>query len=85
MGPLVIWLILKKEFPEVDVNGKESLNFQITVTLWYFLAAILAILVIGWFLLFIIAVANVVLVVMAAVKVSNGENFRYPWTIRLIR
>ena len=47
--------------------------------------ALLALLFIGFFLLAAIVVFGVVLVVVAALKANNGENFRYPVTIRFIK
>jgi len=85
LGPLVIWLIKKNEMPLVDVNGKEALNFQISMTIYFVVAGLLAFIVIGIPLMFMIGIANLVLVIMAAVKVNNGEEYQYPLTIRLIK
>ena len=84
LGPLVIWLIKRGEMPMVDRHGKEALNFQITVTLASFLCGLLFFAGIGLILLFVLLVADAVLVIMAAVKTSRGEAFRYPFTWRLI-
>ena len=84
LGPLVIWLIKRGEMPMVDRHGKEALNFQITVTLASFLCSLLYFVGIGFVLLFVLLVADAVLVIMAAVKTSRGEAFRYPLTLRLI-
>jgi uncharacterized Tic20 family protein len=68
----------------VDAHGKESLNFQISVTIYMAVAAVLMLVIIGFFLMIGIAVVAIVLVVIAAVKASNGELYRYPLTIRLV-
>jgi len=47
LGPLVVWLIKKDEYPLVDDQGKEALNFQISITIWTVIAAILCIIIIG--------------------------------------
>ena len=85
LGPLVIWLIKRGEMPMVDCYGKEALNFQITVTIAAFVCALLKFIGVGFVLLFALLVADAVLVIMAAVKTSRGESFRYPFTWRLIR
>ena len=85
LGPLVVWLIKKNEMPLVDTNGKEALNFQISMTIYFIVAGLLAFIVIGIPLMFLIGIANLVLVIMAAVKVNNGEEYAYPMTIRLIK
>jgi uncharacterized Tic20 family protein len=95
-GPLIIWLIKKDEIPLVDEQGKESLNFQISLILYGVamvilialfsftivlipLAAVLAI------LLMAIGLVNLVLIIYAALKVSNGESFSYPLAIKFFK
>lgn len=85
IGPLVIWLIKKDESAFVDDQGKEAINFQISMTLYAIVAAILILVIIGIFLLIGIGVLDIVLVIIAAVKANSGEKFRYPLTIRFIR
>ena len=85
LGPLVIWLIKRADMPMVDRHGKEALNFQITVTIASFLCGLLTFVGIGLVLLFVLLVADAVLVIMAAVKTSRGEAFSYPFTWRLLR
>jgi len=85
LGPLVIWLIKKNEYPLVDEEGKEALNFQISMTIYCFVAAVLMLVLIGFFLLIALAIAWLVLVIIASVKVSNGESYEYPLTIRLVK
>ena len=84
LGPLILWLIKKQELPSVDAHGKESLNFQISVTIYMAIAAVLVLVVIGFFLMIGLAIAAIVLVVIASIKASNGELYRYPMTIRFI-
>ncbi len=84
IGPLVIWLLKKQEMPAVDAHGKESLNFQISMTLYTFLAGLSCFVFIGFVLLPVVLVANLVLIIIASIKASNGEFYRYPLTIRLI-
>jgi len=85
LGPLVIWLIKRGDMPMVDRHGKEALNFQITVTIASFLCGLLTFVGIGLVLLFVLLIADAVLVIMAAVKTSRGEAFSYPFTWRLLR
>jgi uncharacterized Tic20 family protein len=84
LGPLAVWLIKRREMPMVDRHGKEALNFQITVTLASFACGLLFMVGIGVVLLFALLVADAVLIIMAAMKASRGEAFRYPFTLRLI-
>ena len=85
LGPLVIWFIKKNEMPLVDQEGKAALNFQISMTIYTIVAFILCFVAIGFLLIFPVILFNVVLVIMAAIKTSNGEKFQYPCTIIFIK
>jgi uncharacterized Tic20 family protein len=80
-----VWLIKKQEMPSVDVHGKESLNFQISVTIDMLASAVLMLVLIGLLLMVVAAIGARVLILVAAVQAGNGEFFRYPLTIRLIK
>lgn len=84
IGPLVIWQIKKADMPFVDEQGKEALNFQITVTVAALASILLMLLFIGFLLLPLVAIAALVLTVIAAVKANGGEHYRYPLTWRPI-
>jgi uncharacterized Tic20 family protein len=86
VGPLIVWLIKRGEMPMVDVHGKEAINFQITVSIAMVICVVLMLVLIGFVLAFVVGLGALVLTVMAAVKVSNGEfGYRYPLTIRLLK
>lgn len=84
IGPLIVWLIKKDESPFVDDQGKESLNFQISFTIYCLVSSILIFAVVGIILLIALGIAFFVLVIIASIKANEGEEFRYPLTIRLI-
>ncbi len=84
VGPLLVWLIKKDELPIVNSEGKESLNFQISISIYIIIAAILCFFLIGIPILIGLVVAQIALVIIAAIKVSNGESYRYPFTLRFI-
>ena len=83
--PLVIWLVKKDEYPFVDEQGKESLNFRISMTIYALVATALCFVLIGIPLLIAIGIAGIVLVIIASVKAGKGEAYRYPCTIRFIK
>jgi uncharacterized protein len=82
--PLVIMLTKGKESPFVRRHAVESLNFQITTLIYAAVSAVLVLVVIGLFMLLALAVFYVVVVVLGTVKAANGEEFRYPLTLRLV-
>ena len=84
LGPLIIWLMKKETMPFVDQQGKEALNFQITVTIAMVVSAILIVVVIGFVLMFVIGLAALILTIMAGIKANEGVAYRYPFTLRLI-
>lgn len=83
--PLVIWLIKKDEYPLVADQGKESLNFQISITIYAIISAILIIVLIGILMLVAIGIFTLVMCIVAMIKANEGVAYRYPLTIRLIK
>ena len=84
-GPLIVWLSKRHEGAEVDAHGKESLNFRLTWLIYDAVAFILCFLLIGIPILILLWVANIVLVIIASIKASEGQLYRYPLTIRFIK
>ena len=84
IGPLVVWLMKKDSSAFVDDQGKEAVNFQITVTILYIAGSVLACFTFGISLM-LVGVLNLVFCIMATVAASNGERYRYPFALRLIR
>jgi len=85
VGPLIIWLLKKDEDAFIDSQGKEALNFQITVALASVVAMALSCIVIGVFLMPVIGVLDLVFGIIACVKSSNGEDYKYPISLRLVK
>ena len=85
IGPLIVWFLKKDEMPFVMEEGKEALNFQISMTIYGIVAGLLIFVVIGLLLLPILVIADIVFIIIAAVKASKGESYRYPFTLRLIK
>ena len=84
LGPLIVWLIKKEEYPFVEEHGKASLNFQISMSIYGIVAGILIVVGIGIVLLAAIGVVNLVFVIIGSVKANNGESYEYPLTIRFL-
>ena len=85
LGPLIIWSIKKQEYPQIDAHGKEALNFNISIAIYMIISAILIIIVVGIFMLIALWVFQTVMVIMASIKANNGEFFKYPLTIQIIK
>lgn len=85
IGPLVVWLIKKEQIPMVDKYGKESVNFQLSILLYSIVSIFLCVILIGFLLLPALGILWLVCTIIASVKASNGEFFRYPLTIRFLK
>ena len=85
IGPLVIWLIKKDEYPYVDEQGKKALNFQISWTIWGIICGLLILIFIGIILLPILLIAWLVLTILGTIKANNGEPWTYPLTIEFLK
>ena len=84
IGPLALWLIKKDQVPSVDRHGKESLNFQISMTIYAIIAGVSILAMIGIVLLPAVLITNLVFVIIASIKASNGEFYSYPLSIRFL-
>ncbi|WP_047551599.1 DUF4870 domain-containing protein [Methylotenera sp. G11] len=81
---LVVWLLKKNDSEYIAAQAKEALNFQITLLLAQFAAYVLVFILVGFLLLGLIWVFNIVFCIIAAISSSKGEYYRYPLTLRLI-
>lgn len=82
---LVIWLIKKDNSAFIEDQAKEALNFQITIMIAAVVSWILMFALIGFILLPIVMLLNLVLCIVAGIKANSGESYRYPFALRLIK
>lgn len=85
IAPLIIYLLKKDDSPYVAEHAKESLNFQITMFILCIISFILILVLVGILLLWLLSIANLVLVIVATIKASENKMYRYPINFRLIR
>lgn len=84
IAPLVVWQLKKDTMPFAAEQAKEALNFNITVSIAAVIAGILTLVLIGLILLPIIGIAWLVFTIIAGIAASKGENYRYPFALRLV-
>lgn len=84
LGPLVVWLVAREKDAFVDEQGREAINFRLSMYIYYLASVLLLFLLIGFVLLPLLALFDLVMVVVAAVRASGGEHFRYPLSIRFV-
>jgi uncharacterized Tic20 family protein len=85
VGPLIIWMVKKDQSPFVDDQGKEALNFQLTLLIGYLVSAAATVICIGPIIALGISVVAIIFGVMAGVAANKGEAYRYPLNIRFIK
>jgi uncharacterized Tic20 family protein len=84
LGPLIVLLVKGNESPWIRRQSVESLNFQISVLIYAIISAILLLLLIGFILLPAVGIFWLVFTIIGSVRASNGEDYRYPLTIRMV-
>lgn len=84
-APLLIWLLKREASAFIDEQGREAVNFQISITLYFFLSGLLIVVLVGFPLMLLLMMSHAILMVIAAIRASEGADYRYPFTIRLIQ
>lgn len=82
LGPLIFWLIKKDEHKFINEAGREALNFQLSLLICF---AIVCFTVVGVVLIPALVVLNIIFVIVAAAKTSDGKPYRYPIAIRFVK
>ena len=92
LGPLLVWQIKKNEIPSVNIHGKAALNFQITVVIallaGIIVAVVLSFFCIGFLLVpvvLLIGLAGLVFAIIAGIRANNGEDYKYPFSLELVK
>ena len=85
IGPLVIYSMKKDEYTFVADQGKESLNFQISIMVYLLIGLVTIVLLVGIAVLILIPFISLILTVLASVRANDGEYYRYPLCIRFIK
>lgn len=85
LAPLIVYLIKKDDSKYVADQAKESLNFQISLCIYFAISFVLMIVIIGIFLLVALGIFSFILIIIASIKASDNKIYRYPLTIRLIK
>jgi len=91
LGPVVVWLTQRERFPAVKPHFEEALNFQISLVLYAVVLVVLSVVTLGigllvtWPFFLAIGIADLIFPILAAIKASEGQPYRYPLTIRFLR
>ncbi len=84
LGPLIIYLTANEK-PFAKKQAQEALNFQITMLIGLIAGGILSIVIIGFFVMIAVGIVDLIYCIMAAIAVNNGQDYRYPFALRLVK
>ncbi len=84
-GPMICWMSRRDESTWINENGKASLNFQLSMLLYTVLAVPLCFIIIGIPIVIVIGTLKIVCIIIASIRASKGEEFRYPLAIPFIQ
>lgn len=84
IGPLVLWLLKKDQSSFIDDQGREAVNFQISMGIYMFVAGFLILALVGIPLLIGLVLAEIILILIACIRSNEGALYRYPLTIRFL-
>jgi uncharacterized Tic20 family protein len=85
VAPILIWQLKKTDLPGIDVHGKNALNWIISALIYAVVCVILIFVIVGIPLLIALALVSIIFPVIAAIKANNGEVWKYPMTITIIK
>lgn len=84
LAPLLVLVIKGNDSAWVRRNAVESLNFQLSMLIYFIVSVVLIFALIGFVTTPVLAVAWLVFTIIGAVKANNGEDYQYPLTIRMV-
>jgi hypothetical protein len=85
IGSILLWSSKKAGSAWVDQNGKNAVNFNLSILLYSILSIPLMFIVIGFFIVGILVVLKIVCIIIASISAAKGEHFKYPLTIPFIQ
>jgi uncharacterized Tic20 family protein len=85
IGPLIVWLLKKESSRYIDSQGKEILNWCITMFCAGVVCGILTLVVIGIFLIPVLILCNLIFNIMGILAATKGQFYRYPFALRLLK
>lgn len=85
LPPLLFWIIKRDHIPGINEHAKDILNFQISITIYLLISAIMVILIIGIPLLIFLGISSSIVIIINTVKVLRGDKYKYPFNLQIIK
>jgi uncharacterized Tic20 family protein len=83
--PFLLWNARKNDHPFIDEEGKEAVNFQISITIYGIISGLLILVLIGLPMVAAVVLAGIILPVLSAMKAKEGISAKYPLTLRFLK
>lgn len=85
LAPLIIWMLKRNDHRFIDMHGKEAVNFRISLVIYFMISFVLCFLLVGFILILLLWLLDLIFTISAAIKASEGKTYRYPLAIRFIK
>jgi hypothetical protein len=85
LGPLTIWLVLKGKYPALDRHGKAAINFQFSVLIYLLISMVLAAVLVGVVLAMVVLILDIIFVITATLRASEGQQYSYPISFHFLK
>ena len=84
-APIILWFVNKDNNAKVNATGKHIINFMISMFIYYAISGVLCCIVVGIPMIIALGIMHIVFIILATIKANNGENWRYPLTIDVLK
>lgn len=85
LGPLILWLVKKDEDPFIKEHSRMALNWQISYIIYVFISSLLCMIFIGFLILPVFVVLNIVFTISGMIAASKGKDYKYKFSFNLIK
>lgn len=85
IAPIIIWQIKKTELPEIDAHGKVVVNWLISAFIYAVISIALSLILIGIPLMFVLCVLSIAFPIIGGIKANEGQLWKYPLTIEIVK
>lgn len=87
VGVILFYVIVNSEkySEDLKLESKQLLNNYVSFIIYYIIAGILCIVLIGVLILPILAILQVVFMIIGLIKSVNNEAFKIPMTIEIVK
>jgi len=85
LPPVLFWMIKRDDISGIKKHAKDILNFQISITIYLLVSAILLVLIIGLPMLIFLGIYSSIVIIMNSIKVLRGDEYKYPFNMNIIK